>query len=378
GNVVVTVGGTASNGVNFTVTSGGSTPNVVQSNSSFATGSTNPSVAFSSSNTLGNLLWVGIGSDATITTPTDTQGNTYTLAVSVTGSGGSGNAAIYYVSSARAGANTVTCNHSGSGNTHCHIAEVAGLVTTSPLDKTGSVASSSTCSVSTSAATTQANEWVAAFFYDSPNSHALTAGTGYTRIQLSNNTSSGDAAISESQDATSTGIQTATCGGNSSDLLGQLITTFKGSGALPSPSITSLSPTSGAVGTSVTITGTNFGSSQGTSTVTFNGTTATPTSWSSTSIAVPVPSGATTGNVVVTVGGTASNGVSFTVTPGITSLSPTSGGAGTAVTITGTTFGSTQGSSTVTFNGTTATPTSWSNTSIVMPVPSGATTGNVV
>ena len=73
----------------------------------------------------------------------------------------------------------------------------------------------------------------------------------------------------------------------------------------------------------MTITGTNFGATQGTSTVTFNGTAATATSWSATSIAVTVPSGATTGNVVVTVGGQASNGVSFTVTvpsPKITSL----------------------------------------------------------
>ena len=53
----------------------------------------------------------------------------------------------------------------------------------------------------------------------------------------------------------------------------------------------------------MTIAGTNFGATQGTSTVTFNGTAGTPTSWSGTSIVVPVPSGATTGNVVVTVEG---------------------------------------------------------------------------
>jgi Bacterial Ig domain/IPT/TIG domain len=63
----------------------------------------------------------------------------------------------------------------------------------------------------------------------------------------------------------------------------------------------------------VTISGANFGATQGTSTVKFNGTTATPTSWSATSIVAPVPAGATTGNVVVTVGGVASNGASFTV-----------------------------------------------------------------
>ena len=81
------------------------------------------------------------------------------------------------------------------------------------------------------------------------------------------------------------------------------------------PSIASLSPSSGPVGTSVTIAGANFGATQGTSTVTFNGVAATPTSWSATSIVAPVPSAATTGNVVVTVGGVASNGVTFTVLP---------------------------------------------------------------
>jgi hypothetical protein len=149
---------------------------------------------------------------------------------------------------------------------------------------------------------------------------------------------------------------------------------------LPTPSISSLSPPSGAVGASVTITGTNFGSTQGTSTVTFNGTSATATSWSATSIVATVPSGASTGNVVVTVSGVASNGASFTVlpTPSISSLSPTSGPVGTSVTITGNNFGDTQGTSTLTFNGTSATPTSWSTTSIAAPVPSGASPGSVL
>src|SRR5207247_1884430 len=123
---------------------------------------------------------------------------------------------------------------------------------------------------------------------------------------------------------------------------------------VPAANIASLTPTSGPSGTVVTITGTSFGATQGTSAVTFNGTTATPTSWSATSIVVPVPAGATTGNVVVTVGSLTSNGVSFAVTvpPTVTSLSPVSGPIATAVTITGTGFGATKGTSTVTFNGT--------------------------
>jgi hypothetical protein len=140
------------------------------------------------------------------------------------------------------------------------------------------------------------------------------------------------------------------------------------------PTIAGVSPSSGTIGTSVTITGTGFSSVQGTSTVTFNGTSATPTSWSPTSIAVFVPSGATTGNVVVTVGGVASSGVLFSVPPVISSLSNTFGPVGTSVTISGSGFGATQGSSTVTFNGTAAAPaSSWSPASISVLVPAIAT-----
>src|SRR5258705_11700486 len=151
-------------------------------------------------------------------------------------------------------------------------------------------------------------------------------------------------------------------------------------GAAAAPTISSLTPTSGAVGASVTIAGSAFGSTQGTSTVKFNGTTAAVTTWSGTSIVAIVPAGATAGNVVVTVAVSASNGKSFTVlaAPSITSLSPTSGAVTASVTIAGANFGATQGTSTVKFNGTTATVTTWSATSIVAAVPAGATTGNVV
>ncbi|MGD1102648.1 MAG: IPT/TIG domain-containing protein, partial [Terriglobia bacterium] len=101
-------------------------------------------------------------------------------------------------------------------------------------------------------------------------------------------------------------------------------------------SITNITPTAGSAGTPVTITGTNFGPTQGASTVTFNGTMASPTSWNDTSIVVPVPAAAASGDVVVTVGGVASNGVNFTVPPpSITGITPTTGNIGTFVTISG-------------------------------------------
>ena len=144
--------------------------------------------------------------------------------------------------------------------------------------------------------------------------------------------------------------------------------------------VTSVSPPSAPIGSTVTIAGSGFGASQGSSTVTFNGVAATASAWSSTSVTVNVPAGATTGPVVVTVGGQASNGVGFTVLqpPNITSVNPTTGVAGQSITITGSNFGAAQGSSTVTFNGAIATVASWSTTSITAIVPAGATTGAVL
>jgi hypothetical protein len=86
-------------------------------------------------------------------------------------------------------------------------------------------------------------------------------------------------------------------------------------GSCPPPTtITSVSPTSGPVGTPVSIVGSGFGATQGT--LAFNGTIAGATSWSDTLIKTVVPSSATSGSVVVTnkVTGVASNGVTFTVT----------------------------------------------------------------
>ena len=63
--------------------------------------------------------------------------------------------------------------------------------------------------------------------------------------------------------------------------------------------------------------------------------------------------------------------------PAIESLSPAAATIGAPVTIQGAGFQPTQGTSTVAFNGAAATPTSWNDASILVPVPAAATTGNV-
>jgi regulation of enolase protein 1 (concanavalin A-like superfamily) len=211
-----------------------------------------------------------------------------------------------------------------------------------------------------------------------PDGNPLTYSATGLPASLSVNAATGN--VSGTLTFTSAGSYSVTATASDGTLSNGKVFTWTVSDVSQAPSVTSLSPTSGAVGTAVTISGANFGATQGTSTVRFNGMVATPTSWNASSIVAAVPSGATTGPVTVTVNGVASNGASFIVTspaPSVTSLSPTSGAVGTAVTISGANFGATQGTSTVRFNGMVATPTSWNASSIVAAVPSGATTGSV-
>lgn len=78
--------------------------------------------------------------------------------------------------------------------------------------------------------------------------------------------------------------------------------------------ITALNPVKGAVGTSVAITGSGFGTAADTRSVTFNGVAATGVTWTSDTQAVAkVPANASSGDVIVTVNNEKSNGVNFEV-----------------------------------------------------------------
>jgi IPT/TIG domain len=146
-------------------------------------------------------------------------------------------------------------------------------------------------------------------------------------------------------------------------------------GAAAAPTITSFTPASGPIGSTVAITGTNFGC---TTAVKFNTTTVTSfTLNSATSITATVPTGATTGKISVTNPiSTATSATDFTVVaaPTITSFTPTFGPVGTQVEITGTNF---SGTTSVTFNNVTATFVVNSATQITATVPSTATTGKI-
>ena len=152
-----------------------------------------------------------------------------------------------------------------------------------------------------------------------------------------------------------------------------ILFSFVANAAGAAPVITSISPTTVVAGQQVTITGTNFGS---TSAYVMFGSIAYPwvSSWTNTQIVVTVPSNAQSAPVYVqNSGGAQSNSVNLTVSsnPTITSISPTTAVAGQQVTITGTNFG---GTSAYVVFGSIAYPwvSSWTNTQIVVTVPSNA------
>ena len=172
----------------------------------------------------------------------------------------------------------------------------------------------------------------------------------------------------------SSGNLVATVGSTASNAVSFTIST--------TPTITSVSPTTGGAGTVIEVFGSNFGSSQGSRTVTINGTSLGASSyWAQGQAQFTLPSGLSSGNLVATVGGTASNSISFTIStiPTITSVSPATGGAGTVIEVFGSNFGSSQGSSTVTINGTSlGTSSYWTQGQAQFTLPTGLSSGNLV
>jgi hypothetical protein len=142
--------------------------------------------------------------------------------------------------------------------------------------------------------------------------------------------------------------------------------------SLVDTTVSSFSPVSGITGSQVTVTGANF---SGVSGVKF-GTHAAPFSIvSTTQIKATVPNGAVPGKISVTAAaGTGTSSASFIPTLSITGFTPSSGAAGTVVTVNGIGFNS---SSSVTFNGVAASVTPVSSTQVKATAPQDVTAGPI-
>ena len=220
------------------LTFGSSAVTMVQDASAAGSGSTTLAATFGSNVTKNNLMVVGASSYAGNTFAsaaiTDTLGSTWSLAVArnpgTTGTPSQSN--LYYAVVPSTGHNVVTVHATGTNNLHLHIYEISGLVTSSVLDQTGSNYQSSATAgtVSTSAPTTTANEFVLAYFGRDNGSGTWTAGIGYGNTLSSPITGSADA-FSEDKIISATGTQTATATSSATDALTSVIATFKaGSG----------------------------------------------------------------------------------------------------------------------------------------------------
>jgi len=139
------------------------------------------------------------------------------------------------------------------------------------------------------------------------------------------------------------------------------------------PAFIKLVSASGTVGASIGILGQGF---TGTTSVSFNGSSAKFTVTTDTYLTVTVPTAATTGTVTVTTPtGILTSNQSFVVLPSITSFSPTSGKVATSVVIMG---GGMTNASQVTFGGVKAATFTVNSTSkVTATVPTGAKTGKI-
>jgi PKD repeat protein len=224
----------------------------VQHSSGFTGSANSVAVTLKGIVTAGNRLLVAQSTfdGETLNAPVDSQGNVFNLLV--TGhSPGAAVAAIYIATANSTGPDTVTCSIGGdaSDNIHCHVYEVSG--TTSVVDALGTATQIATSvSVSTSNPTTNANDYIFAYFSDDVSESTYVAGSGLGNIEQTESPSQ-DSAFSGDKSVTTTGIQTATATTSTADTFVGLIVALKNSQAVVTPTAPSctlvVSPASGRV-----------------------------------------------------------------------------------------------------------------------------------
>ena len=150
-----------------------------------------------------------------------------------------------------------------------------------------------------------------------------------------------------------------------------------------SPQITSVSPRQVLYDQVVTVTGINFGSSRGSSSVRIGSQSISSlASWSNTIIRFRVPTNMRSGNLTVRTSKGTSNAILLEIiSPYLGSVSPVSVKPGDRLTLTGANFRSSRGSGYVLFTSnvrpTASDYVTWSDSRIVVKVPAGAQSGDV-
>ena len=141
---------------------------------------TSVAITFTSNNTAGNLLVVGVEANSTssVITVSDTLGNTYSSAIGPTQINGGGNQwiQIFYVPNCLGGANTVTASNSSATYMNIVGAEYSVVKTASPLDGAGASAAGNNATPASGTFTVTVDDLIVGFALLSN----MVAGSGFT------------------------------------------------------------------------------------------------------------------------------------------------------------------------------------------------------
>ena len=214
-------------------------PAFVQYASAGNGGSGNAAVAFSASNITTNdlivvhCLWGN--TTQTLSSVTDTAGNTYTLIAnsSVTESTNMRTQSAYAIITAGSGTKpTITCTRSSTSNAAwIEVAEYSGTATSGVLDQSAGTSGTSATPTSPSVTTTASGELIVGLFtQDGGAGETWTGGSGYTLRSPS--TGSNERAL-EDQVQSTAGSISANATMSSSQSWTAVIITFKASGGAP-------------------------------------------------------------------------------------------------------------------------------------------------
>jgi hypothetical protein len=264
-NVVVTVGGVASNGMTFTVTSGGGSPRIalVQHTSNDAGMTNSSTLAFNSNNSAGN--WIGVciraGALNEVFTVTDSRGNTYHKAVQFNQNTDGLTFGIYYAENIGGGANTVMVSDTTSATLRVAILEYSGVATSGSLDVIAMGQGHSTSPSSSPSVNTTANGELLLGAVMTGNPEIFTGGSGY-QIEESVPGEPGTKLMVEDQIQAIAGAATVGASLGAADDWAAGLAAFKpaAGGGGTAPSITSASSTTFTVGTAGSFTVTTTGS----------------------------------------------------------------------------------------------------------------------
>ena len=206
-------------------------PTAIQKTSGLVEFSSSMTVSLPSGVTAHDLLLACVmtWADTTIGI-SDNDANTWTLIAQKSNTGGATTSYCWYAANANAGPTTITISSSASTAIYTVSEEVAGLVTSSPLDATGTATSTSgNGSVTTGTSVKESSEYIVAFFADWNNEGIWTAGSGYTAESQVDDTSGGASCVLEDRSATAlTGTVTVTASKSiSSDYWVGILATFK-------------------------------------------------------------------------------------------------------------------------------------------------------